>query len=262
MKTKIKTVLKTIWISGLSTITKLLAQTLRADGFKDINTIRMAFIEVPIEYLLINFFIFVALTILFIFINEQIPTYKLIKGVVYGLIVTVFWTALRFQPNIFENFMQNLIDIIVFSIPMIIYGVFLGYLASDKTTTFKFSKKQISSLIISLGWLLIHLIYMIFVPPAKGQTFNYIIWLLTASIIIGIIFGFFYQLSLKCKYNTLLINALIVMVMFSSYYAYRFSIVNKFDLMLFIRVLLDIISVLLSIQFIELYLGRPKNSKT
>lgn len=135
-----KASLKTLWISFLSTIIKILAQTLTTEGFSDINTIKVAFTEVPIEYFAINFFIFVALTVLFILINQQIPAYKLLKGFIYTIMVSFVWTALRFQPNVLENFAKYAYGVATFFIPMIIYGALLGYLSTDRQKNLNFLK--------------------------------------------------------------------------------------------------------------------------
>lgn len=96
-------------------------------------------------------------------------------------------------------------------------------------------------------------------PPAKSQIFNYIIWVLFTALVIGVTFGFFYEIHLKTKYNSIYMASIVVFVVFVSYYAYQFSLNNEFDLKLVIKVLLDIVSVIISILFIEIYLNRLKN---
>lgn len=258
---RIKPALKTLWISLLSTFTLVLAQTLTAEGFKGINTIRLSFLQVPFEYLVINFFVFVLLTILFIMINEMLPFRKLSKGIVYAAMVSIIWIALRFQPSAFEDFRKYIFDSFVFMIPMLIYGIFLGYLATEKTATFKFQKQQYSYLIISITWILFHLIYVFVSSAAKGQVLNYIVWLIIASLIIGFIFGLIYEFSLESKKNSFYISSFSVILIFSSFYAYQYAINRQIDVQLFIRVALDIASIILAVQVLEIYLNRFKSLK-
>lgn len=245
----VKKVLKTLWISALSTVMKLLAQTLTKSGFGELPKLG----TVPIEYLVINFIVFASLTVLFIFIVDYIPTYKLLKGVLYSLLISFVWTALIFQPQLFEDFRGYIINIGVFLIPMVVYGAFLGYLSTEKKNHYKFSKDDLKYLIISLLWLVFHMIFVIFIPPMRAHFLNYAMWLLTASVIIGFIFGFFYHIHIESKYNTLLISSIIVAVVFFSFYIDRYATGKTFEWAFFIRLLLDIISVVLSLQVIELY---------
>lgn len=253
---KLKPILKTLWISLLSTLILVLSQSLTEKGFQDINTIRLAFIQVPIEYFIINFFIFVLLTILFIKINDLLPVHKLAKGIFYAGMVSLIWTALRFQPLIFEDFERYLYDSFVFIIPMIIYGVFLGYLASNKSNSIKFEKGQLTHLIISVVWILFHIVYMLIFGSAKGQVFYYILWLITTSLIIAVVFGLVYEISYAKNKNTFINVSLAVIVVFITYYSYRFAIKGQFEMKFLIRVLLDFISIMLAVQIIELYFNR------
>lgn len=255
---KLKPILKTFWISLLSTFILVLSQNLTEKGFQDINTIRLAFVEVPIEYFIINFFVFVLLTILFIKINDLLPIHKLAKGILYAVMVSFIWTALRFQPLLFEDIKRYLFDSFVFIIPMIIYGIFLGYLASNKSTSFKFEKRQFAHLIISLTWILFHIIYMIISGSAKGQVFYYIIWLLTTSLIIALVFGLVYEVSYVNNKNTFINMSLAVIIVFVTYYSYRSAIIGQFQIQLLIRVMLDFVSIMLAVQIIELYFNSFK----
>ncbi len=253
---KFKLVFKVIWISILSTFLLVLSQNLTNEGFEGITKIKMSVIDVPIEYLLINFLIFVALTILFIYVNKFIPTRKLLKGIFYVVVIIVLWIALRFQPFLFENFSKYLHDSVVFAIPMIIYGVLLGYLSTDKKIDFKLDRRQISYLIISAVWLLFHIIYIVIAKPAKGQLANYGIWLIMTSLIIGLVFGFIYETIYLSNYNSFFVTSISIFLIFTTYYGYRFTLSGKLDLELFIRVALDVFSVIIATQFLDFYFNR------
>lgn len=255
---KVKPILKLLWISFLSTFTLVLSQTLTASGFKDINTIRLSFLEVPIEYFIINFFVFVILTIVFILTEKLMPIHKLGKGVFYSTMVSFVWIALKFQPIAFENVKRYIYDSLVFMIPILIYGIFLGYLATEKKESFAFKKSQLGYFFISAIWILFHLIYMIISDSAKNQLFNYIVWLLIASLVLGLVFGLIYEFSLKGKRNSLFVTSIAVILIFISYYAYRFAVNSLFDVQLLIRISLDITSIILAIQFFDIYLNRTK----
>lgn len=255
---KVKPILKVLWISFLSTFTLVLSQTLTVNGFKDINTIKLSFLEVPIEYFVINFFVFVILTIVFIIIEKLMPVHKLGKGVLYAVMVSFVWIALKFQPIAFENIKRYIFDSLVFIIPILIYGIFLGYLATENKETIAAKKSQLSYLSISVIWILFHLIYMAISGVAKNQLFNYIVWLIIASLVLGLVFGLIYEFSLKGKTNNLFVTSIAVLLIFISYYAYRFAINRLFDVQLLIRISLDITSIILAIQFIEIYLNRIK----
>lgn len=253
---KVKPILKTLWISFLSTFTLVLAQTLTTNGFENINKIRLSFLELPIEYFIINFFVFVILTILFIMLNDSLPVHKLAKGILYALMVSLVWIALKFQPSAFENIRKYIFDSIVFMIPILIYGVFLGYLATEKTKTFEFKKRHLGYSLISAIWILFHLIYMSISGSPEGQVFNYIVWLILASLILGLVFGLIYGFSLSSEKNSLFVTTIAVIIIFFSYYAYQFAVRSEFDVKLLIRISLDITSIILAIQFFEIYLHR------
>lgn len=253
---KIKRIFKIFWISLLSTMVLLFAQTLTSKGFDGFNTIRLSFIDVPLEYFIINFLVFAILTILFIIINELLPVHKLAKGVFFSAMISIVWIALKFQPSAFENFSRYIFDSFVFMIPMLIYGVFLGYLATDKRTVFKFEKKHLAYLIISVIWILFHLIYVFISGVAKEQVFDYIVWIIFASLILGLVFGLIYEFSLENKKNSFYLTSLSVFLIFISYYAYQFAINGEIDVQLIIRVALDIVSIILAIQVLEMYFNR------
>lgn len=245
----LKKTLKTLWIAALSTLMKVLAQNLTRPGFGELPKLG----SIPLEYLAINFIIFVGLTVLFIVIEEYMPTYKLLKGVLFSLLVSVIWIALLFQPLLFSNFKDYVTGIGVFFVPMLIYGAFLGYLSSEKKYKFTISRTQFRYFIISFTWLIFHLIFIIFIPPPKAQLFNYFIWLLGASFIIGFISGFFYEIHLNSKYNTLLVSSIIVVVFLFTFYIDRYASGKPFEWEYFIRFLLDAVSVILALQVIELF---------
>lgn len=258
---KFKLVFKVLWISLLSTFLLVLSQNLTSEGFEGITKIKMSFIDVPIEYLIINFLIFSTLTILFIYVNKFIPVRKLLKGVFYVAVIVILWIALRFQPYLFENFSKYLHDSFVFALPMIIYGVLLGYLSSDKAIDFKFEKRQISYLIISLVWILFHIIYMVIAKPANGQFGSYIIWLISTGLVIGLVFGFIYETIYLTDYNSFLNTSISIFLIFTTYYGYRFTISRNLDLELFIRVALDVFSVIIATQFLDFYFNRAIHSE-
>ncbi len=252
-----KKILKTLWIAALTTLTKLLALTLTKDGFSKLPTLG----SVPFEYLAINFLLFVGLTVLFIYIEENIPVFKLLKGVVFSMLVSIVWSALIFQPALFDNITKYLTGIFIFMGPMLIYGAFLGYLSTENKKKFSFTKKHLIYLFISAGWLIFHLLFMIFVPPLEGYRFKYILWLIPTSLIIGLTFGFFYLIHEDSKYNPLVISSIIVLVIFLGYYADRFVSDKSFEWVFFIRILLDVVSVILTIQVIELTQSKTRNNK-
>lgn len=258
---KIKRIFKITWISVLSTFILVLSQNLTSEGFQGVNTIKMSFVDVPFVYLIINFSIFVALTILFIFFNKFIPSRKLLKGVIYSMIISILWIALRFQPMMVENFKKHLVDSIVFIIPMVMYGIFLGYLAEENKVQFKFERRQLSYLIISMTWIVFHIIYMIIARPAQGLVLYYLIWLVTTSLIISIVFGAIYEMYYLSKFNGFFITSISVFLIFISYYGYRYTLTGSVDIELFIRVALDVFSVVLAIQLLEFYFNRFTNKK-
>jgi|SRR5690554_5091351 len=253
---KIKPILKTLWISLLSTFILVLSQTLTLRGFEDINTINLLFLEIPIEYFVINFLIYVMLTILFILTNDLIPFPKLAKGVVYSVMISVVWIALRFQPKALTNFSRYVFDSIVFVIPILIYGIFLGYLATEQTKKFKFEKKHLGFLLISAIWIMFHAFNLILSQPVKEHWFYYILWVIPTSLALGLVFGLIYEFSLTSERNSLYVTSAAVIVIFISYYAYQFAINRTADIQLFIRVLLDITSIILAIQFFEIFSNR------
>lgn len=259
---KLKPILKTLWISLLSTMTLILAQTLTTRGFEGFNTIRLSFLDVPLEYFIINFLMFLMLTILFIVINELLPMHKLSKGLFYALMVSIVWIALKFQPNGFENFKTNMFASFVFIMPLLIYGLFLGYLATEKTFTFEFKERQKYYFIVPLVWILFHLIYVFVSGVAKGQVVNYIIWIIVTSLILGLVFGLIYELSLKSKKNSFYLTSLAIVIIFGSFYAYQYAINREIDIQILIKLALDIVSIILATQVLEIFFNKLNEDKT
>lgn len=255
---KFKPIFKILWISLLSTFTLVLSQALTTKGFENINTIRLFFLEVPIKYLAINFLVFVMLTIVFMLLNDKLPVHKLLKGVVYSLMVSFVWVVLQFQPITFETATKYIFDSIVFMIPMLFYGIFLGYLATEKTVVYEEQSSFFGFLSISIIWILFHLIYMVISESAEGQLLSYIVWLVIAGLIIGLIFGVIYDFSLSGTKNGLFITIIAVILIFGSYYAYQYALNDVVDVQLLIRIALDTTSIMLAIQFSEIYLYRVK----
>lgn len=247
-----KNILKTVWIALLSASIKLIAQNLTKAGFVGLPKLG----AIPLEYLVINIIIFSALTILFIYIESYLPFNSMFKGIAYTILISIIWIALIFQPEMFENFRSYLIGVGVFFLPMMVFGMLLGYLSTSKKNKFIVTKDLFKYFIIAVFWLGFHAIYMTFIPPNKTQIANYGIWLLTASAVISIIVGFFYEIHIGSKYNTLLITSIIILVVFSTFYLDRFATNKSFRWEFFIRLLLDVVSIILSIQVIELYITR------
>lgn len=255
---KLKPYLKTFWISALSTFILVFAQTLTEDGFQNIRAIEFANFDLPLQYILANFFNFVLLTVVFIIIEKYIPTKKLLKGVIYAAIIYFLWFALKLQPIVGETFKTRFYSSLTFLVPLFIYGIFLGYLALDSEIKFKFEKRQLAYSIISLIWILFHIIYLFIDKTAEGQILQYIIWLVLTSLIIGIVFGLIFEFTYLNKGNGFFLTSVSTLIIFSSYYIYMFSVIGHFELKLFIRSLLDIISVTLAIQMVEIYFNRFK----
>jgi uncharacterized membrane protein len=76
------------------------------------------------------------------------------------------------------------------------------------------------------------------------------------SLALGLVFGLIYEFSLTSERNSLYVTSAAVIVIFISYYAYQFAINRTADIQLFIRVLLDITSIILAIQFFEIFSNR------
>lgn len=258
---KAKPIFKTIWISLLSTLTLVLAQTLKPRGFEGFNKITLFFVKVPLEYFLINFLIFLMLTIFFTFVRDLFPVDKLYKGIVYASMISIIWVVLKFQPSTYINILDKILDSVVFLVPMFIYGIFLGYLADEKTVSFKIEKKHAFYFIISFVWILFHIIYVFLSGIAKGQFISYIIWMFIISLILGIVFGFGHEMSIEKKKNSFYLSMAFVILMFGSYYLYQFTINNIIDVELFIKIALDVVSIVLALQVLELLFSRFSEEK-
>lgn len=254
----LKKVLKTLWIASLSTLMKLLAQNLTRDGISGLPTLG----SIPYQYIIGSFLMFVSLTILFIFIVDYLPFNKMFKGIFYAFFIGLLWTSIMFKPETFKSIEDYFVGIAVLITPLMVFGVFLGYLSNDKKISFKFHKSLLTNYVIGFLWLLFHIMFMVFSPPGKDLRVNYIIWIVITSIVVSVVIGFFYEIHINSKYNTLLITSIIIAVIFINFYADRFISDRLFEWIYLIRLLLDVVSIMLSIQVLELFKPRMKVEHT
>lgn len=241
-----KIALKILWISVLSTLVKMLAQLLSKDGFRNFSSLKTAVGDIPYEFILVNLLVFVILSVLFVLLNDKIPSTKLSKGLLYSISISLVWFVLRFEPNSYDSIWDYLVDTVVFFAPMIIYGVFLGYLSTQKRHLVDFSKSYLSSLIIGSLWVILRVVYFI-IDVDEPKTNDYVsvsIWLFSAGIVIGGIFWMIYKnIRLKKLQSALWILAISI-VIFGSFYAFEFITLKTFYPLILLKIGFDIIAIL------------------
>lgn len=247
-KIEMKTLFKIVWISLLSTIVNILTKILVDDNFLTFLSLDEPKLErFHIEYTLINLVVFTILTIVFMQIKKYIPSSKLTKGIVYSLSISVIWFALKFDPTGSEKILQYIFNVITFFIPMMIYGIFLGYLSSEKTFSFKISESFLSSFIYLSVWVLLRVIY-INLEFDKGlpHIVSGTLWLVITGTIIGIVFGLAFDLSYDGKKETLRWILLVAIITFGGYYLLEYTLEKLYNPYRFIAVGLDVGSVMIA----------------
>lgn len=243
-----KTILKIIWISLLSTVVKVLTQVLVDDNFLTFLSPGEPRIEpFHIEYLIINIVVFVVLTIIFIYGRKYIPVSKLFKGVVYSFSITLIWFALKFEPNSEETIYNYFLNILIFFIPMMIYGLFLGYLSDEKTSTYKIKENILSSVIYLSSWIFLRIIYIVLeINQASFKVFTGTLWLVLTGTAIGLVFGLLYDMSKLPKRQTLHWIFIFSLAVFPGYYLSEYTINKLFNPYRFLAVSLDVLAIIIS----------------
>ena len=240
-----KKVFKITWISILSTLVKMLAQLLTKDGFQNFNSFKTAIGDIPYEFILVNFLVFVLLTIVFIYVNDKIPSTKLSKGLLYSLCVSLVWFVLRFEPNSYDQIIDYFIDILIFFVPMLIYGIFLGYLSDPRKHSLDFSKSYVASIFVGAFWILFRVIYFLIDidEPKTNNTISVIIWLLVAGVVIGFIFWMIYKnIRMNIVSSQLCIFGISLMV-FLSYYSFEFVSLKSFYSLQLLKITFDLLAI-------------------
>lgn len=248
VKRDMKTIFKIFWISTISTIVNILTKILVDDNFLAFLALDNPKLEkFHIEYIIINFVVFTILTIVFIYGKRYIPTSKLTKGVFYSLSISLIWFALKFEPSKSESFLNYLLSIITFFIPMMIYGIFLGYLSSEKSFTYKLSEGFLASFIYLSSWVLLRVLYInIGVDRGLFHIFSGALWLVIAGTVIGVIFGLIFDMSYGDKKETLIWILLVAVITFSGYYLLEYTLDKFFNPYRFIAVGLDVLAIIIS----------------
>ncbi len=243
-----KTIFKLFWISLLSTIVNILTKTLVDDNFLAFLSLDEPKLErFHIEYFIINYVVFTILTLIFIYGKRYIPTSKLTKGVVYSLTISVIWFALKFEPAKNFNLLKYILNVITFFIPMMIYGIFLGYLSSEKTFAYKLSEGFLSSFIYFSSWILLRVIYInLEINQGFFRVFSGALWLSAAGVIIGALFGLIFDSSYGSKREILRWILLVSIITFGGYYMLEYTLEKFFNPYRFIAVALDVIAIVIS----------------
>ncbi len=243
-----KTLFKIIWISLLSTIVNILTKILVDDNF-------LAFLKLDeprlerfhVEYILINIVVFILLTMVFIYGKKYLPSTKLSKGIVYSLGISLIWFALKFEPTPNEKLMSYILNIITFFIPMMIYGVFLGYLSSEKEVEYKVTEAFLSSFIYLSAWIFLRIIYLTFdVSKEEFLVFRGTLWIVLTGVVIGVIFGLLFDVKTKTSKQTFVWIFLVSAVTFSCFYLLEYTMDGMFNPYRFLALTLDIIAIVVA----------------
>lgn len=240
-----KIVFKITWISVLSTLVKMLAQLLSKDGFQNFNSLKTAIGDIPYEFILVNFLVFVILTVVFIYINDKIPSTKLSKGLLYSLSISLVWFVLRFEPNSYDQIIDYFVDILIFFVPMLIYGTFLGYLSNPRKHQINFSRSYFAGIIVGVFWILFRALYfLIDIDEPKTNNFiSVLIWLVVSGVIIGFIFWIIYKnIRMGIVSSQLCILGISLMV-FLSYYCFEFISLKSFYPLQLLKITFDLLAI-------------------
>lgn len=244
-----KTTFKVTWISLLSTIVTLLSHMLADANYHTVFVIKTPLFDIPYLFILVVLFIFLLLTLIFIGIKPFIPTSKLTKGLIYSNLIALIWIVFNLEPRATLSFFGFIVQILVIIIPLNIYGVFLGYLSSDKTYKHAFSFTYIGMIIILISWLAFRgLYYFIDVDARKtSDLLQTLVWLLGSSVVIGFVFTYLLNVIKQSFLIKLVWLFNIVAAVFIGYYLIAFSLDVVFYPTQYIKIFFDILSVMLGI---------------
>ena len=240
-----KKVFKITWISVLSTLVKMLAQLLSKDGFQNFNSLKTAIGDIPTEFILVNFLVFVILTVVFIYMNNKIPSTKLSKGLSYSLSISLVWFVLRFEPNTYDKIIDYFVDTLIFFVPMLIYGVLLGYLSSPRKHLIDFSRSYYASIIVCVLWILFRVLYFIIDidEPKTNHTISVLVWLVVTGAVIGFIFWMIYK-NLRMNMVSSQLSILgISIIVFLSYYCFEFISLKSFYPLELLKITFDLLAI-------------------
>ncbi len=243
-----KTFLKVVWISLLSTVVKLLTQVLVDDNFLAFLKLDNPRLEVfHYNYLFINIVVFVVLTIVFIYVKKYIPAHKLFKGVIYSMSITLVWFALKFEPTIDVDFIGYFRKILIFFIPMLIYGIFLGYLSSERSYRYQPTDAFLSAFIYFFAWVILRIIYLLIdVNKADLFVFSGAVWLIMSGAAIGVVFGLLFDMSKLSFKKTVFWIFLMAVIIFFGYYLSEYTIDKILNPYRFLAAFLDIAAIMLA----------------
>lgn len=256
-----KTTFKVIWISILSTIVTMLTHILGNSDYHLLFTIKTPIVDIPYLFLINVCFLYIFLTLIFIGIKQYLPTSKLTKGVFYANLIAVLFVFLNLEPTQIKSFSDFLIVILIVLVPFNVYGMFLGYLSSERTNKMKFDISMLGIFVVMISWLIFRgLYYVIDVDePKMSNTFITVLWLLLSGLVVGVVFFLINNLIEESFFKKLMWISLLTVGTFVGYYLICYSVDMIFYPKQYLKILFDIVSVLMGIIISNLIFKYRKN---
>jgi len=264
--------LKLFTVALAATIFRLLLQVIvpSSDG----NTLSPSAIAnaglVPIAFFIYAFFGYTLLALVFTLIQKGLPGTRIVKGFVFGSVFCFMWIVYLFEPVPFSN-PGSMWELIAYPVAdgsaLIVLGLLLGYFsASSNTTTVGFPKKKNKIVILPI-FPLSFLLLRIFGYEILGITSSFItspIQTLVWATITGFSIGIMYLLlSTGITQQSVSSRAIFfgVVVFGIDLFVFNFFAAIVFNtnfLDLFMRGLIDVISVVIGVVLYEKILKRYK----
>ncbi|MFA5720039.1 MAG: hypothetical protein WC939_03160 [Acholeplasmataceae bacterium] len=243
-----KTTFKVTWISLLSTIVTLLTHILADTKYHPSFILKTPIVDIPYLFLIVMLLVYFLLTLLFIGINQMIPTTKLKKGIVFTTLVSIIWIILSMYPSKITSFSSFLGSILIILVPMSVYGIFLGYLSSEKKVEFSKRMPYFSLVSIMVFWLLFrYLYYFMDGDEPKIKDVKTIVWFLSSGLFIGLVFSMFkmYINSPALIKLTWLFN--LSATIFIGYYLFSYSLDTVFYSIQYVKISFDVLGVMMGV---------------
>jgi hypothetical protein len=155
------------------------------------------------------------------------------------------WFVLRFEPNTYDKIIDYFVDTLIFFVPMLIYGVLLGYLSSPRKHLIDFSRSYYASIIVCVLWILFRVLYFIIDidEPKTNHTISVLVWLVITGAVIGFIFWMIYK-NLRMNMVSSQLSILVIsLIVFLSYYCFEFISLKSFYPLELLKITFDLLAI-------------------
>lgn len=243
-----KTTFKVTWISLLSTIVTLLTHMLADTKYHPSFILKTPIVDIPYLFLGVMLVVYFLLTLIFIGINHTIPATKLKKGMVFTSLISLVWITFSLHPSKIDNLGSFVLAILIVLVPMSVYGIFLGYLSSEKSVQLSTKIPYTKILIIMVLWLLFRYTYhFIDGDEPKIKSVGTFFWLISSGLVVGLVFSCLLVYINYPKPLKLLWLFNLAATIFIGFYLIGYSLDSLFYPIQYLKIGFDLLAIMLGV---------------